>query len=244
MNRNKSHYWALVGALGVGILILLVLINREYTPLEDSEIPPEVVAQVGDRAEEVEGVGDCFAAYKAAILDMDGEAAVELVTERTIATYQEQVDWALTAPRETIESLSLVNRIGVLSLRHRIPKEVLKKLTGRTAFAYAVDRDWIGRTGVIRTRLGEVFIAENTATAEVYAGGLRAPTRFEFLKENGKWRFDLIQSMRDADALLTPVLEQRGLSETELIFATLERSSGRRVGEDIWIPIVISEAAE
>ena len=51
-----------------------------------------------------------FDAYKAAILSQDGTRASELVSRRTIAEYQKYVDWAHTADRRTLESLSLINR--------------------------------------------------------------------------------------------------------------------------------------
>src|SRR5262249_29184349 len=76
--------------------------------------------------------------YKSAILDQKGEAAVGLVTKRTVDEYQHYVDWALSADRKTLESLSFINRFQVFLLKHRIPADTLKKLDGRSVFVYAV----------------------------------------------------------------------------------------------------------
>lgn len=188
-------------------------------------------------ASDSEAILKSFQNYKSAILDQKGEIATGLVTKRTVDEYQNYVDWALSGDRKTLESLSFINRFQVFLLKHRIPVETLKKLDGRSAFAYAVDRDWIGKNGTIRTTLGKVDVAGNRATAEVLIGGQTAPNRFQFTKENGVWKFDLIQVMRDTDQALKAVARQKGKSEQEFMFSLIETVSGRKVEDTIWTPI-------
>jgi hypothetical protein len=188
-------------------------------------------------AGDAESVHLCFQDYRSAILDRRGEAAAGLVTAQTIGEYQRYVGWALSADRKTLESLSLVNRFQVFLLRQRIPAETLKRLDGRSAFVYAVDRDWIGKDSVVRTTLGTVTVAGNRASAEVLVGGQRAPHRFQFSKENGLWRFDLVQLLPSTDQALKAVARQRGLSEDEFVFSLIESVSGRRVEPTIWVPV-------
>jgi hypothetical protein len=113
----------------------------------------------------------------------------------------------------------------------------LKKLDGQSAFAYAVDRDWIGKNGVIRTTLGKVDVANNRATAEVLIGGRLAPNRFQFSKESGRWKFDLVQTLRDADQALKATARQLGTTEEKFMFSLIETTSGKKVDKTIWIPI-------
>lgn len=188
-------------------------------------------------AGDAESVGRCFQDYRSAILDRRGEAAAGLVTTQTIGEYERYVGWALSADRATLESLSLINRFQVFLLRQRIPVETLKRLDGRSAFVYAVDRDWIGKDSVVRTTLGTVTVAGNRASAEVLVGGQRAPHRFQFSKENGSWRFDLVQLLPSTDQALKTVARQRGMSEDEFIFSLIESVSGRRVEPTIWVPV-------
>jgi hypothetical protein len=188
-------------------------------------------------ASETEAVIKSFQDYKSAILDQKGEVAVGLVTKRTVDDYQHYVDWALAADRKTLESLSFINRFQVFLLKQRIPADTLKQLDGRLAFVYAVDRDWIGRNSVIRTTLGKVDVANNCATAEVLISGQTAPNRFQFSKENGTWRFDLIQIIRDTDQALRAAAMQKGASEDEFMFSLIETISGRKVEDTIWTPI-------
>jgi len=186
---------------------------------------------------EPEAVSESFQSYKSAILDQKGESAVRLVTKRTVEEYQKYVDWALSADRKTLESLSFINRFQTFLLKHRIPLDTLKKLNGRSTFVYAVDRDWIGKNGVIRTTLGEIDVADKRANAEVIIGGQKVPNRFQFIKEEGIWKFDLIQVMRDTDQALKVAAKQKGLSENEFMFSLIETISGKKVNDSIWTPI-------
>lgn len=194
-------------------------------------------------ANEPEAAVKTFEDYKSAILEQKGQVAVGLVTKRTVDEYQNYVDWALSADRKTLESLSFINRFQVLLLKHRIPPDTLKQLDGRSVFAYAVDRDWIGKNGVIRTTLGKVDVANDRATAEVLIGGKAAANRFQFRKEDGTWKFDLIQVIRDTDQTLKAAAKQRGVTEEEFMFSLIETVSGRKVGDSIWNPIQKAEAS-
>lgn len=190
-----------------------------------------------------EDIAKSFQDYKSALLEQKGETAAGLVTKRTIAEYQLYVDLALSADREKLESLSFINRFQVLLLKQRIPEETLRQLDGRSVFAYAVDRDWIGKNGVIRTTIGAVDVANKRATAEVLIGGEKVPNRFQFTQEDGIWKFDLIQVIRDTDAPLREMVKQRQMTENEFIFSIVETISGEKVDDSIWLPMKKAEPA-
>lgn len=185
---------------------------------------------------DVQGVSACFEAYKGAILAQEGEAAVEHLSQSTIDEFQNYVNLALTAEREELEALSFINRMQVVLMRHRIPVETLRDLTGRSAIVYAVDRDWIGKNGVIRTELGEVSTHDDRATAEVIIGGQKAPTRFQFRREKEAWKFDLLSVLRDGNTAMKQAAEQAGMDEDEFLFTITESVSGKKIDESIWAP--------
>lgn len=182
-------------------------------------------------------ISECFAAYKNAILSQQGEVAVELLSRNTVDEFENYVGLALGAEREEIEALSLINRMQVILMRHRIPVETLMELTGRSAVVYAVDRDWIGKDEVIRTELGEVSLYGDRATAEVMIGGQVAPNRFQFRREYGRWRFDLLPLLRDGNTAMKYAAQQAGMDENEFLFVVLESVTGKRLDESIWTPL-------
>jgi hypothetical protein len=186
-------------------------------------------------AEEKEDVAAAFKGYKEAILAQKGEEAAGWVTKGTLDEYQRYIDWALEADRKTVEGLSMMNRVQVLTMRHRVPAEDLRKATGRSIFIHAVDQDWIGKDGVIRTELTEdVAVAGERATGAVTIGGELAPMKFHFRKEDGKWRLDLIELIKFSGPALQAAAEQAGMEENELILKVLEMVSGQKPAGTIW----------
>ncbi|HEY5551625.1 MAG TPA: hypothetical protein VIK52_07045 [Opitutaceae bacterium] len=190
-------------------------------------------------ADDATDVRKAFDDYKAAILEQRGTEAAELVTRRTLEEYQKYRDWALFAPRITVQELSLLNRFQVAIVRHRVPTELLQGMDGRMLFAYAVDHDWIGKNGVIRLSIGEVEIASGRATAVVVLGGNPTEMRFQFRKEEDKWRFDLVYLMQLSNTALAQSIKAKGLSEDGVIFQLLETVSGRKVDDSIWDPLAV-----
>jgi hypothetical protein len=189
-------------------------------------------------AEEKDDVLAAYNSYKEAILAQKGEEAAGWVSKGTIDAYQEYVDWALEADRKTVEGLSMINRVQVLTMRHRVPAEELRKSTGKSIFAHAVKEDWIGKDGTIRTELADdIAVAGDRATGSALVGGKAAPLKFHFRKEEGKWRFDLVELMKATSPAFEAAAKQAGMEENELIMKILETVSGKKPEESIWTPV-------
>ena len=186
---------------------------------------------------DAQGIQKAFGAYKTAILNTDGPTAVAHVSKRTIDEYQQYVDWCRLADRQTLEALSTINKLQVLLVKHRIPKADLMKMGGEAIFIHAVNNDWIGKAGVVATTIGDIQTSNGRGTAAVYINQEKAPTRFHFIEEEGSWKFDLIQTLRDADQILKMQMRQLGLEEDEFIFRMIESVSGRKVPASIWEPL-------
>jgi hypothetical protein len=186
---------------------------------------------------EVDAIQQTFAAYKSAILNTDGVTAAENVSQRTIDEYQQYVDWCRKADRQTLQKLSTINKFQVLLLKHRIRTDELKTMDGKAVFIYAVDHDWIGKNSVIVTTIGDIQASEGRGTAAVYIEDQKTPVRFHFTKEDDSWKFDLIQSIRDADQVLKEQIRQLDVTENEFIFRMIETVSGRKVPDSIWEPL-------
>lgn len=189
-------------------------------------------------AEEKDDVLAAFKGYKAAILAQKGEDAAGWVTKGTIDAYQEYVDWALEADRKTVEGLSMVNRVQVLTMRHRVPAGELRKATGTSIFVHAVKEDWIGKDGVIRTELADdIAVSGERATGSALIGGEAVPLKFHFRKEDGKWRFDLVALMKATGPAFEAAAKQAGMEQNELILKLLETISGKKPEESVWEPV-------
>ena len=189
------------------------------------------------RSDDPEAVQQCFDSYKAAILAQDGEEAVAELSKETIEAYQEYVDTALSGDEAAVRALSFINRMQVLLLRHRVPLDTLATFDGRRCLVYAVDNDWIGKNGVIRTELGKINVSNDRATTEVLIEGQLAPNRFQFRRENEDWKFDLNSIMVDSNMAMKEAVKQAGMDEDEFIFALIESVSGEKLDSSIWLPL-------
>jgi len=192
-------------------------------------------------ADEAKKVEQAFNGYKTAILAQEGMNASQLVTASTIAEYQKYIDWAKTAERKALESLSFFNRLQVFLVKHRIPRAELLAMDGRELFAYAVNNDWIGKTSVIPTTVGNVEVSSSRAISDVFSSGKKVPIQFLYRKENGTWKFDLYHLMINSDGPLRTAALQSGLGENEFIFKLAETLSGTKVTDAIWSPLLRPE---
>lgn len=183
-------------------------------------------------------IKDTFEAYKTAILNDDGQAAYGLVDARTREWYRLTLERALKWDRNQIMKLGVIDKIQVILIRHRIPKESLLKMTPGTLFQYAVDQGWVGKDSVSNLSIGQVDATADFASAVARSKGRDTPMRLHFYKENGGWRIDLTQLTKWGEPAFASRIEQSGLSETEFIFRVVSAVSGKPVQDDIWNPLV------
>jgi hypothetical protein len=184
-----------------------------------------------------EAIEKVFDAYKTAILAGDGNAAAASVTQETLDQYQKYVDWALHADRATVQSLSLLDKMQVLTMRHRIPRDKWQGMTGEKAFVYAVNNNWIGKDQVQAAELGEINLFVFQASADAIMNKRKTHSRFFFLKEKGAWKYDLIRLMQGFDSALKSEIKRIRMSPDQFILNTLDHLSGTKPTDSIWEPI-------
>jgi len=186
---------------------------------------------------EEKSVAQIWEAYRSAVLKADGKTAVDCVSSNTIELYQEYRDLAVSGDKKSIESQSMVNRMQILLMRHRIDPKLLRAMDGAAVFAHAVDKNWIGKNGVIRAGLEDISVSGSRATAKVTADGKSTGEHFHFVKEAESWKYDLGPTIKGADQALQQLARQKGLSDNEYIFSMISSLSGRKVTEAIWSPV-------
>ncbi|SOD50386.1 hypothetical protein [Pseudoxanthomonas wuyuanensis] len=181
-----------------------------------------------------EAVRAAFQAYKTAVLDRQGVNAADRVTSGTLDAYQRYRELALNGDRATLQALPITDRLQVLIIRHRVPTGQLHAMNGRAVFIYAVDRGWIGRESVVRTSIGEVSVDGDTATAGMRMGQAETPMNFEFQRQQGQWRFDLMPVIRMSESVFAQMAEQHRISENQLVMNLVGAVSGQPVDDSIW----------
>ena len=177
-----------------------------------------------------------FNAYKAAILRQDGDAAVVLVDRTTLEYYSRMKALALDGSESEVKQLTPMNKIMVLSLRHRVALDELRTMTAEALFIYAVNHGWIGKNSVLDTEIGEPRVFGTDASAEYIKNRVATSLKFRFKKELGKWKLDLTSLIPIADQGMTMLIQKQGFDEDAFIINLIESVSGKRVSASIWQP--------
>ena len=185
---------------------------------------------------DAEAVRETFERYRRALVEEDGDAAAGLVSTNTLEAYQRFRDLALTGSAAAVNEVSMVERMQVLLLRHRIEADALESMSGRDAFTHAVDQAWVGSGGIDRLQVHRVSVRGDQATANVGMGRAPSPDLFHFRKEDGAWRFDLMPSLSSAEGALEQMAAARGVEENEFLLGMIGAMSGEPATEALFEP--------
>lgn len=186
---------------------------------------------------ESKNVLEAFESYRSALLEQNGEAAVEHVAAATIEMYQEHRDMAVSGSEKTVKELSMINRMQVLLIRHRLDPKLLKEMDGKALFVHAVNQNWIGKNSVLRLNLQDVVVRGTRASAKATLDGQTGADRFYFVKEEDRWKLDLVRVFQNSDQVLQRKAREKGMEENEFLFSVITSLSGRRASDTIWRPL-------
>jgi len=194
------------------------------------EVAPAPAAPDDDRRD----VRALFARYRAVASAGDGAGAAALVDGSTVAYYQAALVRARTASRADLAGLPLIDRLVVLSIRHRIASEVLVGLDGRSLVAAGVAGGWIGSQGTAHMELGEVILNGDIAEAPVLVDGRPAEFSFRFRREPLGWRLDLNSVHPATEQALAAAIAESRMPADSFMVAALAQATGRPVGVEVW----------
>lgn len=178
-----------------------------------------------------------FENYKTAILNNKGEEAAQHVDSRTLQYYADILELVKTADSLKVASLTLLDRLMVLSVRHRTPREQILSYDGRQLFIYAVQEGMVGKESVQRNAVGEVNVDDSFAKGRFISNGNETPFFFHFYKEDKKWRLDLTSLFPLSEAAFHQMVKESEMSENEFILLILSLVSNETPQSDLWQPI-------
>jgi hypothetical protein len=195
-------------------------------------------AQKSPKALDNDAVHAVFLDFKQAVAAGDADAAVQLVSQRTINHYQRLRDAALTGSVESVRSLSLPLQFEVLTLRDRMTAEELHPHDGRSLATAYLSRGWINTGLLSRLKLGNVIHKGEYAEARVAEGEALLPQRLAFYREDNTWKFDLAAAIVFEKDQYESKMEREKLTPDELLDQLLKASVQRRPVESLWEPLI------
>lgn len=188
------------------------------------------------QSEQEKLVKDCFYGYKSAILNGDGKSAVEFVDSRTINYYNDMANKSVMSDSLALDSLSLVDKLMIVSIRFRTSDKQIKNFDGRSLFIYAVESEMIGKNSLLKNDIGEIYIDNDFAAAKFVADGKETSINYHFYRE-GSWKIDLTEILPLGNNVMKRMLEKSNKSEYDFLFDLLEAVTGKRPSYDVLKPI-------
>jgi len=182
-------------------------------------------------------VKECFNGYKSAILNDEGKEAVEFADSRTIKYYDEILQKTIYADSAEVHNSNIMDKLMVLTIRHRTSKEDILSFDGKQLFVYAIQEGMIGKNSVANTDLGDIIVDNKFAKGQLVAGGTPAPMHFHFYKEQEEWKIDLTSIFPIANQAFQKMADDSGQDENEYLFLLLELITGETPTNEIWKPL-------
>src|SRR5688500_12855175 len=144
----------------------------------------------GAQNRDAEAGRQAFDNYKSAILNDQGDVALNYIDSRTKKFYRVMLHAARDSDSATVAAMSLLDRITIFSVRHRAGREEIVGMTGDDLFVYAVKNGMVAKNGVVRNSIGKVTIDKDFATGQIVIDGRPTPLVFNFYVKAGQWKLD------------------------------------------------------
>jgi hypothetical protein len=175
-----------------------------------------------------------FDNYKTSILNDKGDEAVKYVDSRTINYYSEVLDKTKHADSADVNSLGLMDKLMVFSIRHRATKEEILSFDGKGLLIFTIKEGMVGKNSVANNAIGEIEIDGSFAKGQLMVNGQEAPFYFHFYKEKDIWKIDLTSLFPAVSMAFGKMQKESGMSENQYLFMLLEMTTGKKPGSDIW----------
>jgi len=179
-----------------------------------------------------------FENYKTAILNDKGEDAVKFVDCRTIKYYSDMLELVKTADSTKIETLSILNKLMIFTIRHRTSKGEILSFNGKSLLIYAIKSGMVGKSSVANNSIGEVTINKDFAKGQLIANGQKTTIYLHFYKEDKQWKLDLTSIFPISMVAFEQMANESGMGQNEYLFLLLEMMSGKKPESKIFRPII------
>ena len=188
------------------------------------------------KAEEKE-VRKAFEMYRSSILNDKGEEAVNYVDSKTLAYYSTILHSARTADSLSVDSMNVLDKLMVLSIRYRTPKKDLKSFDAQSLLVFAIKEGMVGKNSVQNIEIGDVELQDNIAKGYMISYGEQSPLYFEFNKEGEEWKIDLTSIFPMSIVAFDRMIKESGQQENEYFERILKMITGNNSLNPLWEPL-------
>lgn len=175
--------------------------------------------------------------YKNAVLNGNGGEAAYFISSNTISYYSSVLDLVQNADSSKLILCGLLEKFTVLAIRQTVDWGRLRAMNGKDLFIYAIENGMIGKD-ISKSSLGEVEHKHgNLASGELLIDLNHTKKHVLFYKEDGRWRLDLIDILKENGENLNKMMGQPGLNENIRMVLFFKQVFGREPSRELWLPV-------
>lgn len=176
--------------------------------------------------------------YRTAILAQDGDAAYALIDRGTRGYYHELLQAVIYARPRDMPQLMIMVKLAVIQSRRDIPAAQLLEFDAEAYFEHSVERGWFSKETMRTISLVAIEVDGDRARSSVERDGQIVRSGYEFRREDGAWRINLMPALIAGEWALQQIVGASGKAEDDFIFDLVEAHSGARPDASIWEPVV------
>lgn len=215
--------------------LLLIIIPLGFVTAQKSNNNDEII----DKKKATKDILKVFKEYKNAILSGNSDLAIKQIDKNSFDYYQEVLNLSLRADSTQINQLEVLDKLMVLSVRHRVPKANLLKMNGKELLTYSIDNGMIAKSTVEHIEMGEIDINGEIAYGEFLINNQKTPLYFGFTYDQSQWRFDVTSVFEPTGFAIRKLMKMQNKTDNDVILMMIQSSTpDQKVEKNIWKPIL------
>lgn len=180
-----------------------------------------------------------WANYEKHLQAKQGDELALLLASPAIAYYGRMKRLALTGTPEAVAKAGMLMRLSVYTVRHLATATELKAMDTRKFIAWNVNLGLVSTMGKHKVELVNIRVNGDRAEAAIRAGASTSPPLFDFIREGGAWKIDVVKAVRVMEPLIQSRLSEAGLSEEQILAIMIRPYSTKPYRfEDLKKPLV------
>lgn len=207
---------------GLGSTVTLILVAALAGCGGDEDSQGQPAAAATDQ-ELTAAVTTAFATYRAGVVQGDAAAVRANLTAASLELMSDLAEQARTLDAAATAALPAAEQLLVLT--YRLRPDILG---AADPYAALVEQGFAGQDRTLGDIGPVVSAGEDRALAAIVDPESNAPTplRWRFLREEGAWRFDLVEAHRLLSQAIATSAARAGAPVAEVVAATVQDLSG------------------
>jgi len=184
--------------------------------------------------DESQAIQDVFNQYKSAILAGQNDKAIEYMDNKTLDYFKSIHHYVLSADSLTLESLSLMDKFTVLSIRQMATKKEILAFTDKSIIVFTIKKGMMGKKTLESFSLGKINVKNKFAKALILEDGKKSDKYYHFYFDGSNWKIDITPLFPAQEKEAEELIKKTGKSENEFIMGILEIISEKKPSPAIW----------